>query len=144
MPKVFSGWELGSVVMSGAIMANHIGKVSVTPKVSAKICWTDEIAKAYGVAQPLLAAGDAVAARRAFIDRYEFEVSAARKVGAPVRAWFSWGWDEAARIGAVGRALELGMIRPEVAQKYAAQLPNGSDIAPKIAAMIGGTTKRLQ
>jgi hypothetical protein len=108
------------------------------------VCWTDEIAKAYGVAQPLLAAGDAVAARRAFIDRYEFEVSAARKVGAPVRVWFSWGWDKAARIGAVGRALELGMIRPEVAQKYAAQLPNGSDIAPKIAAMIGGTTKRLQ
>jgi hypothetical protein len=103
-------------------------------------CWTDEIAKAYGAAAPLLKHGDKIAARRAFIDAYEFEVAAARRSGKPVNAWFSWGFDASGRASAVARALELGMIQPERAAKFALQLPNYSTELPRLA----GVLKRLQ
>jgi hypothetical protein len=87
------------------------------------VCWTDEMARAFGVASPLLEAGDQVAARRAFIDRYEFEVSAARRAGTPVKAWMSWGFDSTGRAPALAKAVELGLMKPAIAQKFLPQLP---------------------
>lgn len=104
----------------------------------ASVIWTDEMSKAYGIAAPLLEHGDAIAARRAFIDRYESEVSANRRMGVPVRSWPSWGWDEAGRGVALSRAVEIGLMSPMVAAQFALQLPDRAEINPKIAALLDG------
>lgn len=111
----------------------------------ASVIWTDEMSKAYGIAAPLLERGDAIAARRAFIDRYESEVAANRRAGVPMRSWPSWGWDEAGRGVALSRAVELGMMSPTVAAQFALQLPNRAEINPKIAALLDGAQlQRIQ
>lgn len=111
----------------------------------ASVIWTDEMSKAYGIAAPLLAHGDAIAARRAFIDRYESEVAANRRNNVPVRCWPSWGWDEAGRAPALARAVELGLMAPQQAAKFVAQLPDRSQIEPKIAAVLNGAQmKRIK
>jgi hypothetical protein len=103
------------------------------------------MSKAYGIAAPLLDRGDAIAARRAFIDRYEHEVANNRRAGLPVHAWPSWGWDERGRAPALSRAVEIGLMPPRAAAQYALQLPDGTDIHPKVAALLqGDSLKRLQ
>jgi hypothetical protein len=105
------------------------------------VCWTDEMAKAFGVASPLLDAGDQVAARRAFIDRYEFEVSAARRSGTPVNAWMSWGFDATGRAPALAKAVELGLMKPERAKSFLPQLPSGE--LGNVLELLGESLKRL-
>lgn len=80
--------------------------------------WTDEMAAAYGVASPLLGLGDQVAARRAFIDKYTFEVNEARRKGRAPKVWFSWGWDAAGRQSAVDRAVNAGFLTEERAVAF--------------------------
>jgi hypothetical protein len=110
------------------------------------VIWTDEMSKAFALAAPLLEAGDQVAARRAFIDRYESEVKAARAQGKPVNAWPSWGFDAAGRDQALAKAVETGLLLPQHAAIYAAALPGGGTVHPKIAALLGdaGAVKRIQ
>jgi hypothetical protein len=109
------------------------------------VIWTDEMSKAYGVASALLEHGDPVAARRAFIDRYEHEVAANRKAGIPVKAWPSWGWDEAGRAPALAKAVEMGMLAPQAAAQYALQLAERGDIHPSVTALLDGVkAKQLQ
>lgn len=112
----------------------------------ASVIWTDEMSKAYAMAAPLLDSRDQVAARRAFMDRYESEVRANRLAGKPVNAWPSWGWDERGRAGALAKAVDIGLLAPMQAAGYAAMLPEGVSIHPKIAALLGdsGAVKRIQ
>lgn len=51
----------------------------------ASVVWTDEMARAFGVASPLLEQGDAVAARMAFKESYSKFVAEAREQALPVR-----------------------------------------------------------
>jgi len=74
------------------------------------VVWTEEMAQAYGLAAPLLEHGDQVAARKAFIDRYESLVAKSRAAGVPVKVTPSFGWDAAGREAAVLRAVERGLI----------------------------------
>jgi hypothetical protein len=99
--------------------------------------WTEEMAQAYGVAAPLLQHGDQVAARKAFIDRYESLVATARAAGVPRKVTPSFGFDRNGREAAVHRAVERGLIPAARAQVY---LPALETDAPSL----GYEPKRLQ
>ena len=82
------------------------------------VFWTEEMAQAYGIAAGLLEHGDQVAARKAFIDRYESLVARARAAGEPMKVMPSFGLDVAGREAAVQKAVERGLIPLSKAQLY--------------------------
>jgi hypothetical protein len=92
---------------------------------------TDEMATAMGAAAPLLAEGDAIAARMAFKEVYSREVTAARAAGKPVRWFASMGHETAGREAVVRQAVALGRLSREQAVKHLPHLddapmdPNG-------------------
>lgn len=74
------------------------------------VVWTTEMAAAYGIAAPLLHEGQTIAARMAFIEAYERELTRARNEQAPVHWVPSLGHDPAQRDGAVREAERKGRI----------------------------------
>lgn len=76
------------------------------------VVWTDEIAKAWQIALPILDAGDKIGARMAFIPAYDRLVQAAREAGKPVQWQISPGWDPQLRQIAVERAQTAGLLPP--------------------------------
>ena len=77
---------------------------------NATIIWTDEIAKAAGVANPILEAGDKVGARMAFIAAYEREVAASKAEGREVRWWPSLGDSKEQRREAIEQGVKDGRL----------------------------------
>lgn len=86
------------------------------------VVWTEEMALAMRCAQPLLDAGDQVAARMAFRDAYQREISSSRAQRKPVRWMASLGWDARGREAALREAVEKGRIGVNEAM---ALLPDG-------------------
>ena len=74
------------------------------------IVWTEEMAEAMGVAQPLLDEGDAIAARMAFKESYARLVALARDAKQPVKWTASLGHDPLGREQALQRAVEQGRL----------------------------------
>lgn len=74
------------------------------------IVWTVETAVAWGIAWPVLAAGDEVGARMAFREAYNRLVLAARAERIPVQWSACLGTDSTRRAGALRRAAELGRL----------------------------------
>ncbi len=71
---------------------------TMMPKTEAEsVVWTDEMAQAWGIASPLLNAGDVNGARKAFIDTYGEAVLHARIKRQPARWVPSLGNDVASR-----------------------------------------------
>lgn len=82
------------------------------------VVWTNEIQTAFGVARPVLSAGDKVGARMAFRDAYERILRDARMAKlAPVWAP-SIGWDVGHRVTALTRAVERGVLSPASVSGY--------------------------
>lgn len=79
------------------------------------VVWCEEMAKAFGVAGPLLAEGDAIAARMAFKEAYTQAVSTARDNAVPVKWSLSMGHDKSGRAQAVRAAADAGRIGSEKA-----------------------------
>ena len=77
---------------------------------SQSVVWTDEMAVAYGVAQPLLAAGEAIAARLAFRECYAQIVTLARCERRAAQWRLSPGRDAASRAQAITDAVEMGRL----------------------------------
>lgn len=77
---------------------------------SETVVWTEEMAKAWGVAAPLLAAGDRFGASRAFAEEYERLCEKARERGEPVRWTVSMGGDPHGREAAIRDAVEKGRL----------------------------------
>ena len=78
---------------------------------SASVVWTEQIAAAFfGAAMPLLDEGDKIAARRAFIERYERELGEARKAGIAARWQATLGHDPAQREQAIEAAVRAGRL----------------------------------
>ena len=74
------------------------------------VVWTDEMAQAWGAAQPLLVAGDAVAARMTFREAYTRIVTKARSER-KFPTWFaSLGLDKNGREGPIRDAITKGRI----------------------------------
>lgn len=72
--------------------------------------WSQEMAEAFAIAAPLLAEGDAIAARMAFREAYKRLCDAARDAGQPVRWTPTLGHDARGRAAALHRAVELGRM----------------------------------
>lgn len=74
------------------------------------IVWTDEMAQAWGIAYPLLADGDRIAARMAFKEAYTRIVTKAREEKKPAQWVPSYGHNRDGRAAAVSDAVRLGRI----------------------------------
>lgn len=89
------------------------------------IVWTQEMAAAFSLAQPLLTSGDEIGARMAFKDAYKRLVGEARALNKPASWSVSAGWDAARRQIAVQKAVVAGLLagpQPHLA------LPNESGL----------------
>jgi hypothetical protein len=87
------------------------------------VVWTEEIAQAFGAAAPLLAQGDAVAARMAFRETYARLVAEARANGQQPRWWPSLGHDARGRAVPIQQAVESGRLSADAAQSVIGYLP---------------------
>jgi hypothetical protein len=76
----------------------------------ASTVWTEEMAQAWGLALPLLEAGDMAGARRAFADNYARAVQQARVRREPVRWMPSLGSDVKGRERALADAVKKGRL----------------------------------
>lgn len=74
------------------------------------VVWTEEIAQAFAVAQPILEAREKVGARMAFLDAYERIAREGRASGKPVRWTVSIGHDPERRATALSAAVALRRI----------------------------------
>ncbi|MBZ5721173.1 MAG: hypothetical protein LAO03_12410 [Acidobacteriia bacterium] len=89
---------------------------ALCPKDESSSCvWTEEMMEAFGVARPMLQAGDHVAARMTFKEAYSRALESARREGIPVRWEPSLGWDKSDRVRALTEAVEKKRIRSDAA-----------------------------
>lgn len=85
---------------------------------SATVVWTEQISDAFFVAaMPLLEEGDKIAARRAFIERYEHNLAEARKQGIDAKWIASLGSNADQRATAIETAVRHGRLTTEYANK---------------------------
>ena len=82
------------------------------------IVWTHEQQQAYGKVSNLIADGDRVASRMAFLERYKYLVQFARDSGIPVQWVVSLGHNAAGREGPITEAVEQGKLTAERAQMF--------------------------
>lgn len=74
------------------------------------LCWSEEMSEAFGLARPLLAAGDEVAARMAFKEAYTRMVDDARQRRVPARWSATLGTDVAGRNAALLPHIQAGRL----------------------------------
>lgn len=77
---------------------------------AATVVWTREMEQAWGAARALMAEGDKVAARMAFIDSYQRLVAEAKIERRPAQYHPSLGFDAAGRDGALRDAVQRGLL----------------------------------
>lgn len=80
---------------------------------ASSVVWTEEMSAAWGVALPLLHAGDQVAARMAFLERYRTLVQSAREHAKQVKWMPSLGTNPLDRERVLLEAAELGRLPAE-------------------------------
>jgi hypothetical protein len=120
------------------------------------VVWTDEMARAFSVANPLLKQGDAVGARMAFKEKYLQEVKTARESNTPVKWTPSFGYDPSLRQAAIQTAIDKKRLShqeavrhlPQVEHKTEAKaLPpppaNPEETRERVRALIASITKPL-
>ena len=100
---------------------------------SETVVWTDEMCAASSFASALL--HDQVAARMAFIETYNREVTKARAKRKPVRWWPTLGHDSAGREPVIRQAVELRRL---TAEQALTALPHGTFEEVKPTPRIGG------
>lgn len=102
----------------------------------ASVVWTEQISQAFFVAAlPLLDEGDKIAARRAFLERYERELVDARRAGVRAQWIASLGSDPHQRGQAIEQAVRLGRLSGEHASKL---LPHSEPAALNMRAIENG------
>lgn len=100
---------------------------------------TSEMLAALRIAQPLLEAGDEVAARMAFKEAYTASVERARADSLPVEWSASLGWDHTGRPGPLADAVRRGRLPLDRALSYV-----HGDAAHEIKALVGLQVEALQ
>jgi hypothetical protein len=104
---------------------------------SETVVWTEQIAEAAGIAQPVLDAGDEIGARMAFKDAYDRILRERQE--AP--RWFaSLGSDPGRRTAAINKAVRAGLLNQSHAAKL---LPAPTDPGPIGGALFDGQPLRL-
>ena len=94
------------------------------------LVWTEEIAAAWGVALPILAAGDLIGARKAFLAAYGLRLEQARERLEPARWRASLGTDPAQRADALREAEQRGRLSSAQVRRL---LPGIDQAAPAAA-----------
>lgn len=94
--------------------------------------WTDEMASAFGVAAPLVYAGEVIAGRLAFKEAYQRLVASARDAGKPVNWVPSLGHDSRGHATAIAEAVSKGRISYAYGKEFA---PTLAAPAPEILAL---------
>lgn len=79
---------------------------------AATVVWTQEMAKAWVIAKPILDAGDKIGARMAFIPAYERFVDQSKRESRTPHYEISAGWDANMRELAVQNAVTAGLLPP--------------------------------
>ncbi len=102
--------------------------------------WTSEMSQAFGVALPLVDAGEIVAARMAFKETYQRMVNQARDAGQPVEWYVSLGHDPRGRESVLMQAVSLGRITMDRAQAF---LPGAAAPAELVEKLMHKPTLRL-
>lgn len=105
---------------------------------AATVVWTDEMAKAWGVARPLLEMGEDVAARMAFKEHYGAAVQRARDERKPVCWMASLGHDAHGRASALLAAVQEGKL---LAEQVTHLLPYHD--SPETLALLGAVETKL-
>jgi hypothetical protein len=82
----------------------------------ATVVWTDEMREAFGVAYPLIKAGDLIPARMAFLEKYRQEVQYARDRKRPVEWGVSLGHDKDGRELVILDSVQKGRLTVEHAK----------------------------
>ncbi|MBI2725414.1 MAG: hypothetical protein HYX42_04105 [Polaromonas sp.] len=90
---------------------------------SQSVVWTDEMCRAFGIALPLLAEGDKVAARMAFKEAYTRMIGEARDEGRAVVWTPSLGWDKNGHAAALSEAVSKGRLTYDHAESLVPGLP---------------------
>jgi hypothetical protein len=75
------------------------------------LVWTAETAAAWGIANPVLEAGDKIGGRKTFLAAYERLVAEARRDLKPAAWSVSLGHDQAGRHAPIAHAVELGRLQ---------------------------------
>lgn len=83
---------------------------------SQTVVWTEEMAQAWGTASDLIAEGETIPARMAFVERYRALVAAARDARTPAKWTASLGHDKGGREGPIAEAVRLGRLGASHAQ----------------------------
>lgn len=107
---------------------------------SETVVWTGEMAQALSVAQPLLDAGDQVAARMAFREAYARLVTQARADRLPVRWMPSLGHDRDGREQKLREAVHLGRLHADAVAKL---LPAPTAAEGPVAALLADMGKAV-
>ncbi|MHA6235230.1 hypothetical protein [Pseudomonas fluorescens group sp. PF-69] len=89
---------------------------------SETVIMTAEIQQAMTAAQPVLALGDKVGARMAFMSAYERLVTRARAEAAPTTWSVSLGFDPVRRVTAIESAVRMQLISQQAGTQYLADL----------------------
>lgn len=97
------------------------------------VVWTEEMAEAFGVARHLIADGDRIVARMAFLESYRALVREARNAGVPVRWTPSLGHDVTGRERVLIEAQRAGRLSRE---HVAGLLPHRAEPSPEIMALL--------
>lgn len=97
----------------GWISANEAWAIALpAADEAATVVWTQEMAKAWAIAKPILDAGDKIGARMAFIPAYERFVDQAKREGRDPHYEISDGWDANMRELAMQNAVTAGLLPP--------------------------------
>ncbi|MBK3333528.1 hypothetical protein [Burkholderia pseudomallei] len=109
---------------------------------SQSVVWTDEMAVAWGLALPLLAAGEPISARVAFRDCYTRVVTLARAERRAAQWRLSPGRDPDGRRTAITDAVDKGRLTPEHAMAMLPVVANAEADA-MLLEQIGLKVKRI-
>lgn len=102
------------------------------------VVWTDEIAQAWGVARPILALGDRIGARQAFVSAYQRLVNEARAAGRAPRWTLSPGRNAARRRAVVEQAVADGRISADRAKALLPPPDAPGELAQGVAGLLTG------
>lgn len=101
----------GAGADDGRLGGNEAWSIAIEARhESATVVWTDEIAQAWGVAASIMAMGDEVGARMAFLAAYERAVKAARAARRPLEWVACVGHDPSQRARAIEAAAASGRV----------------------------------
>lgn len=96
---------------------------------SSTVVWTEEMSAAYGVARPLIAAGELVPARMAFREAYIRLVGEARDRREPVRWTASLGHDMTQREHVLREAVANGLLTADQARPMLPHIASEAELA---------------